>query len=390
MQLTSRQRRVLVLAGLAVALAGFNGSVLVLTLPAVAAEFSASVRALSNLGSVLALGALGALPLAALADRTGRRRLVALGTAGFSAGSVVSAVAPSVAVLAGARVFSVCFEALVGSVAIALVVEEMPRDRRGLAVSVLTIAGGVGAALVTFSYPAIAPHWRWLYWAGSAGLPAAVYLWRALPEGSTWLAATHVRTGLAVLGERPWQRRILVLAAATVLAAVLLEPAGLFYTLYASRSLHFSPAQISGVTVAAGFLGGGAFYLGGWLSDRVGRRSLGASLQAATAVAASLTFTAGVAGFFVGNVAWSALASAATPVLGAWSAELFPTRARATAEAVGGVAGAVGGVAGLQLVGLLEPGLGLGVGLAVTGLFAFAGAGLLLLLPETRGAPLPE
>ena len=69
MELDPQQRRTLTWAGLAVVLLGFDGSVLVLTLPAIAADFHAPTRELTNLGSVLALGALGALPLATLADR---------------------------------------------------------------------------------------------------------------------------------------------------------------------------------------------------------------------------------------------------------------------------------------------------------------------------------
>jgi hypothetical protein len=75
-------------------------------------------------------------------------------------------------------------------------------------------------------------------------------------------------------------------------------------------------------------------------------------------------------------------------VLGAWYGELFPTRARATSEVTGAVAGALGGVAGYQLVGLLVPKLGLGASLGTVVVAALAAAFLLLLLPETGGEPL--
>lgn len=85
---------------------------------------------------------------------------------------------------------------------------------------------------------------------------------------------------------------------------------------------------------------------------------------------------------------WSVLASAAIPVLGAWYGELFPTRARATSESVGSVAGAIGGAAGFQLVSLLQPRLGLGRSLAAAAASALLASLLLLLLPETRGEAL--
>src|SRR5260370_40084127 len=133
MELDPQQRRTLLWAGLAVVLTAFDGSVLVLALPAIAADFHAQTPALSNLGSVLALGALGALPLATLADRFGRRRLIAVGVAGFSIANFLSGLASSLEALALLRLVAVCFEALVGGGATALVVAEAPPSRPGQA-----------------------------------------------------------------------------------------------------------------------------------------------------------------------------------------------------------------------------------------------------------------
>src|SRR5260221_528146 len=164
-----QQRRTLTWAGLAVVLAAFDGSVLVLALPAIASDFHARTPALSNLGSVLAIGALGALPLAALADRFGRRRLIAIGVAGFSIANFASGLAPSIDALAVLRLVAVCFEALVGGVATALIVEEAPPARPGQAVSVLALLAGLGTGITVISYPLLAPHWRWLFLAGGGG-----------------------------------------------------------------------------------------------------------------------------------------------------------------------------------------------------------------------------
>src|SRR2546427_11162384 len=114
MQLDSLQRRPLVWAGLAVVLTAFDGSVLVLALPAIAGDFHARVPALSNLGSVLALGGLGALPLATLADRFGRRRLIAVGVGGVSIAHFASAFAPPPEVPAPLPVVALCFSGPVG------------------------------------------------------------------------------------------------------------------------------------------------------------------------------------------------------------------------------------------------------------------------------------
>jgi len=389
-QLDELQRRTLTWAGLAVVLTAFDGSVLVLALPAIAADFQARVPALSNLGSVLALGGLGALPLATLADRFGRRRLIAVGVAGFSIANFASAFAPSLEALAILRLISVCFEALVGGVATALIVEEAPRGRRGQAVSVLAVLSGAGTGITVLAYPVVAPHWRWLFLAGGIGLLAAPLIWRNLPEGRVWQRARFSGSALRLLLQPPWRRRLIVIAATTALLAVLLEPAGLLFTLFASQVLHLTPVAISELIVVSGVAGVASYLVGGVLSDRYGRRIPATALTGATAISASLSFASGRPGFVIGNVLWSSFASAATPVLGAWSAELFPTRARATAESTGSVAAAVGSVVGLQAVGVLSQSVGLGTALELAGAIALAGAALLLLLPETHGLPLPD
>src|SRR5205807_6520501 len=182
-----RQRVTLIWAGLAVVLSGFEGSILILALPAIARDFHAGTTALSGLGSVLALGTLGALPLATLADRFGRRRLIAIGVAGFSLVNFGSAFAPTLADLALLRIIAVCFEVLVAGLATALVVEEAPNGQRGRAVSVLALLSGIGTGVTVIAYPIVAPHWRWLFLAGGVGVPIAPLIWRPLPEGKTWL-----------------------------------------------------------------------------------------------------------------------------------------------------------------------------------------------------------
>ena len=380
----------LVWAGLAVFLSGYQGGILILALPAIASELHASTLDISGLGSVLQVGTLGAIPLAVLADRYGRRRLIAAGVAGFSVANFLSGLAPSLADLAFLKLFAVCFEVLVASVATALFVEEAPPERRGLALAALALIGVGGFAITVFAYPLVAPHWRWLYLAGGAGLLAVPPIWFLLPEGTTWQAVRVTQSALRVLLQAPWRRRLLALAAMTALLNVLLTPAGLLYTIYASEVLHWTPLLISILIVIAGITGGVAYLAGGYLTDRLGRRAPAIALTVVTAAVTSFSFATGSIGFFAGNILWSIFASAASPVFGAWSGELFPTRARATAEATTNLAVAIGGIVGLQAVGRLASSVGLGGAIELGGVVAVGGALLLFLLPETRQQPLPE
>jgi MFS family permease len=183
---------------------------------------------------------------------------------------------------------------------------------------------------------------------------------------------------------------VVVIASVSALLSVLLAPAGLLYTVYAADVLLLSPFAISTVIFASGVAGGVSYLAGGYLTDRFGRRGPAIVLTIATAVAASLSFATARVGFYAGNVLWSVFASASSPVFGAWTAELFPTRARATAEATTAVAAAIGSIVGLQAVGYLAAAIGLGHAIELGGAAAIVGAALLFLLPETKEAPLPD
>src|SRR5256885_13280154 len=121
-------------------------------MPAVAIEFHANTLALSELGSVLALGALGALPLSTLADRFGRKRLIAVGVAGSSLANFVSGFAPSIAFLAFFKLFAVCFEVLVAGGVTALIVGGAPPRHRGPAGHGVPPPFGIG------TFPLLGPH----------------------------------------------------------------------------------------------------------------------------------------------------------------------------------------------------------------------------------------
>ena len=380
--LDRRQQVILIWCAVAVVITAFEGSVLVIALPAVATEFNANTPALSDLGSVLAVGTLGALPLSTLAEPP---CTILMPMSPLNVSPSIAASAPETS-MPPENVFSRCrprtsftntslektSTSSDTSAGTSMIVEEAPREHRGAAVSVLALLSGVGIFIVVVAYPLIAPHWRWLYYAGGAGLLVAPLIWWLLPESKTWQAVRVTGSALRLLMERPWRRRVAILATMTGLLAVLLEPAGLLYTVYASFILHWSTLAISILIVVSGIVGAVSYLAGGYLTDRFGRRGPAIALTVVTAAATSLSF------------------ATSTPVFGAWSGELFPTRARATAEATIAVVAAVGSIAGLQAVAKLAATTGFGGAIELGGVVALAGALLLFLLPETKQQPLPE
>ena len=382
--------RVLILAGLVGTLVDFDGTVFYLALPAIAADFHAKVAQLTQAISVLALGSVLALPLAAMADRRGRRLTLTIVTAGFAAANVLSGLAPTLLWLAFARLVAVAFASAAVALALTLVVEAAPRRHRSLLVTALSFGAGAGAGITAVLYPLLAPHWRYLYFLGGAGILVAAAVWRWLPESRVWQEAGPAEHPVLLLLRPEWRGRLAVMALSGALTWVAFEPGGIFGALYATTYLHFPPYLVSAVLFTSAPLAIPGYLLGGWLSDRRGRRLPGVGFWTLSAGLAAVTYAGGSIAFWAGNATWVFVDGAATPVLGAWFAELFPTRARATSQAVATVAGAIGGIAGLQLLGRMEPSFGFARSLVMLCVVAVVGALLLVALPETGGKPLPD
>jgi MFS family permease len=369
----------------------FDSTVLYLALPAIGRDFAAPVAQLTLAGTVLTLGAVFGLPLAALADRRGRRLGLAIATGGFATGNLLSGLAPNLALLAAARLIAVTFASVALGIAIVVVAESAPPRRRGLFVSVLSLGAGSGSGLTAILYPVLAPHWRYLYLLGGLGWLLVPAVLKLLPETRAWEAAHRADVHpLRLLAGARWRTRLIVIAAVTASAYVADQPGGLFGAYFASGSLGLSPVIVSAVLIASAPFSLAGYLSGGWLSDRAGRRAPGIGLWFMSGIAAAITYIGTVPGFWAGNLAWGLFEGAAQPVISTWFAELFPTRARASSQAVAIVAGAVGGVIGLVLLRALQPAAGLGPALVFLAVAPMAGALVLLVLPETRGKPLPE
>ncbi len=114
--------------------------------PSMAQDLATSRSALSWVvsGYNITVGAL-LLVSGRLADSRGRRAMFMPGVALFMAGSALSGLAPTVALLIGARVVQAIGGAITMSSAMAVVLPDFPPARRSTAVGVMGATGGLGA-----------------------------------------------------------------------------------------------------------------------------------------------------------------------------------------------------------------------------------------------------
>ena len=159
----------------------------------------------------LLLGAMiGAACAGRLCDRLGRRKLIIIAAVVFTAGAILAALAPSVAVLVAARFI---IGLAVGSAALVVPLylsEIAPTEIRGAIASLnqLMIVGGILAAFIVNAILASSGNWRLML--GLAAVPSLILLVGMLfmPETPRYLVHTgEEETAREVLEELPGDER---------------------------------------------------------------------------------------------------------------------------------------------------------------------------------------
>jgi MFS family permease len=366
----------------------------------VAAQIGLSATVLGVGLGIIRLAALASLPLAGLADRLGRRRVMLACTTLGLACSAAAALSPGywwfVALFALGRPLLATTNTVSGVIA----AEETRSSDRTKAIALVTAGwgAGTGAIAVLRGVAGDALSWRGLFSLVVIPILAMPLLGRRLREpdrfqrlrrGGGATPGTHHR----ILGRPPpeLRSRLWLMTVLIGLLGLVTGPANAMVFVYAESVLGLPRLATAGMVAAAGLLGLVGLVAGRWAADRLGRRLTAGVTQAAIAVAAIVTYSGTPAAVIGGYLLAIFVTSVFAPATGAMAAELFPTSVRATVAGWMGVAGILGAVAGLVLFGILVTGsnsflmAAVVVALPVLALSALYGR-----LPETVGMELEE
>jgi len=356
--------------------AGLSGSVIGIGL--------ATIRAASLLG----------LPLAALADRFGRKPVLTTMCATGLALTALTTLSPSywwfIAIFAIGRPF---LSAAVGLTQVSAVELTASHDRaKAVSLVAAGYAVGAGLAAIIHSLAEKTLGFRGIFALALVPLVLLPVLVRKVVEPDRFARVEASASGAQpVLGAvaRPYRRRLLVVALLAFSISVITGPADSLVFIYAEDFLHLSGIVTSGMVVAAGAAGLGGLLVGRWLSDRLGRRPTVAIAMAGMAIFGTLAYTGPPWALFAGYVAGVTCGAVFAPAGGSLANELFPTSVRASVAGWYIAAGVVGAIVGFLAFGVVADVRGtshhLALAAAVVFLPMMLTTGLLLLLPETKG-----
>ncbi|VWX59316.1 Predicted arabinose efflux permease, MFS family [Burkholderiales bacterium 8X] len=231
---------------------------------------------------------LGGILIGAYADRAGRRPAMLLTITLITVGTLGLALTPSYASIGLAAPIIVVVCRLVQGLALggevgpatAFLVEAAPEGKRGLYASwqlasqgaAACVAGLVGMAMNAMLAPQDMAAWGWRvpFLVGLLLVPVAIYLRHRMPETLHASPPRAENSGKAGLVRH---RRLIVLAILIVLGGTVSSYVVNFMTTYAITTLKMSPGIALSATVVGGFCTMVFSLVGGWLSDRFGRKS---------------------------------------------------------------------------------------------------------------------
>jgi MFS family permease len=231
---------------------------------------------------------LGGILIGAFADRAGRKPAMLLTIALITLGTLGLALTPSYASIGMAAPIIIVVCRLIQGLALggevgpatAFLIEAAPPDKRALYASwqlasqgmATLVAGLFGVLVLSLLSPEQVQAWGWRvpFVVGLLLLPVALYLRRAMPETLHESATKSENVGFKGLVRH---RRLLILAVLVVLGGTVSTYVGSYMTTYAITTLKFPPAIAMAATVTVGLATLVFALVGGWLSDRHGRKS---------------------------------------------------------------------------------------------------------------------
>lgn len=359
----------------------------------VAAQVGMSATTLGIGLAVIRLAGLASMPVAGLADRFGRRRLLLgftlAGLAITAAAAVVTVFWAFVVVLAAARPLLTGANALAGVIA----AEETASRSRAAALALVGAAYslGTGAISVLRGVAGEALGFRGVFALALVplvGLAVFARHARDTPRFQAARAMERRRLGVIPRADLP---RLLLVALLTAAVGLVVGPVFTYLYVYGERVLGASAGQMAILVLVAGPAGLVGLLAGRVAADRAGRRITATVAMVLLGAGGMIAYSDGQTYLAVGYLMAVFAAAAVIPSGGALDSEIFPTSIRATAAGWVAAAAVAGSVAGLAIFGILADATGTFRAAAITvSLPAMLLAGAYFWLPETRGMELEQ
>ncbi|MDD9150806.1 MFS transporter [Sporolactobacillus sp. CQH2019] len=371
-RMSPQQRNILAVVTMAWIFDAFDYLMLTYIAVDIMKEFNVTAAVFGTVTSVTVLARLiGGALVGVAADKWGRRIPLITSMIWYGIFQFISGFSPTFTILYVLRFLFGLGMGSMYSVGVPLLMEAVPKNKRGLASGLLEIGFPAGGILAGLLYAGIYSSGSWrdmFYIAAVPPILLGIYTLATFKETRKWTGERSARSSLEkiplinlFIGKQAWSTIHSILVNAGFL--VLYYSVSLWYPTFLRVEHHFTVAMVSAVTILLNASAVFGSILFGILSDRIGRRwtitisALGSMLGAPLFVMldnnALLYLGAIIVGFFGPGGVWSVNAT--------YTAEHFPLRMRSTGHGLTYNAGNFfGGMLTPVMIGLLSAQYGFG------------------------------
>jgi MFS family permease len=397
---TKRQRRVFWIASTAGFFDQYDRALLSLALKQIQSSLKIAESHLGAMLSVIRLGYLLSFLMTPFADVFGRRRLLLYTVIGYTIFTGLIAIAPNERTFVVFEIIARAFAGAEAAIAMVIVAEEVDAAYRGWAIGLLASVSsiGYGLAAIAFAFINMIPYgWRGMYAIALIPLAVVIPLRRVLPESARfekekleglrpvkiWEPVVRLYTA--------YPKRLAMLLSIAFLSNMGGNASGFLFPKFLQEAHHWSPANVSSLYFLGGAIGIVGSIIAGRMSDRFGRRVMGAAFLFLSPVLTIWMYTASGRSIVPAWILQTFFDFAANMILSAYSAELFPTSYRSTAGSALAIAGTTGGALGLFFEGVLYNLTGsLSRSVCYLTVFWMIAPAILWFFPETSGRELED
>ena len=390
---TDGERRVLTLLALASIPFAYVNTLFTQTVSFAADDFARSDSAIGFGAAIVRWGVLIVPPIALVADRVGRRKVLVGAAWGAPVLAALGALAPSYGWLVASQAVARPLALVINVMILVILTEEMSSESRARSLGFVAITSSVGAGVAVVALPladVAASGWRLLYVFSLLWLPVAYVLQRNLRETARF-ARVHDIAGAARVA-RITPSRFVIQIVAAFLTSVFIGSASVYLVNYLRDVRNYDALGVSLFTIGTALPAGVGLIIGGRLADRRGRRIAGSASLALGSLLVAASYSASGATMWLAEMLGGICLGIAYPALGVYRGEMFPTAHRGGGAATVTASNLFGGSAGLIVAGqLLDSGWSYGRVMATLAIAPLIVSVIVLVsFPETAHRELEE
>jgi len=390
---------------------GYDITIFHLCTPDIARTFHLTDAVIGVIATIVRFGGILSFFVVTLADRYGRKTVISYTVLCYAFFTLLTALSKGVLTFTIFQSSAQIFLAAELGIAITMVSEEFPDDLRGRGIAVLYVVAFVGVAIAGGLYGVVAPSswgWRGMYYLGIVPMLLVAFMRRGLRETARFTAVKAAREIGKIQKNgfrdylnncltplcKPYRGRVILVSLLWNSIGLIGGPTITFFSLYTKRDHHWTSPQVGFAVVMAYLMATIGATVCGYLLDLIGRRGTAALFYVCAGIAEFTLFRSSThSTILFAYMATMFSYQASRTATSAFSAELFPTSARATGYSLCvQVVGQLGWTFSPVVAGLLSDWMGgLGKAASLFGVAPILGAILVLtLVPETRGKTLEE